>query len=76
MPAMNPVVQIAKATAAGIRAAQIAPLVHASPEKRDSIRAWIREHESENSAALLAELEARWAGKDAGVIRHAVRRGQ
>lgn len=52
---------LARATAAAIRAAQLAPFVHCKPEHRDPVRKWLREDGSEAALRVLAELEERWA---------------
>ena len=57
---------IARATAAGTTAALIAQLVNVRLEQRDGIRSWLSASGSPGAPALLAELEARWRGLDAG----------
>lgn len=58
---------IARATAAGIRAARIAPLVHCDPAQRVTIRWKIVLNGSPAAQQLRNELEARWRLADAGL---------
>lgn len=55
---------IARATAAGIHAARMAPFVHCEPQARWAVRAYLLEAATERAGLLLAEFETRWAELD------------
>lgn len=64
---------IDRATAAGIRAAQLAPLVNCQPQQRDAIRQRLVREGTGEARALRDELDARWRGLDAGRYGRAAR---
>lgn len=57
---------IARATAAGIRAAQLAPFVHCEPLMRNPIRSDLARQDSRAARDLRNELERKWAAMDSG----------
>lgn len=58
---------IARATEAGIRAAQLAPWVHCQYPLRNPVRDYLAGLRTPEARALREELEARWRAKDSGI---------
>jgi hypothetical protein len=58
---------IARATAAGIRAAQLAPFAHCEPPMRNPIRDYLTGLDTDRARELRRELENRWARRDAAM---------
>lgn len=57
---------IARATAAGIRAALLAPWVHCEPPMRNPVRDYLAGLDTDQARELRREMEDRWRARDAG----------
>jgi hypothetical protein len=58
---------IARATAAGIRAARLAPFMHCEPPMRGPVRDYLTGLGTDRARELRRELEDRWARRDAAM---------
>ena len=58
---------IARATAAGIRAAQLARWVHCEKPMRNPVRDYLTSLDTDQARELRVELERRWAARDTGI---------